>query len=151
MARMHSRHKGKSGSTRPPRTENPEWVEMSSDEIEKKIIELARHGSSTAQIGMVLRDRYGVPSIHLATGKKTNKILHDAEIKTGIPEDIRNLIARAHNLRTHMVENKKDLHSRRGLTLIESKIRRLGKYYSRKGVLPTKWRYKPEEAAILLR
>ncbi|MHA1911074.1 MAG: 30S ribosomal protein S15 [Candidatus Kariarchaeaceae archaeon] len=151
MARMHSRAKGKSGSTRPPRTENPEWVEMSSDEIKKKIVELVRQGSSTARIGMTLRDSYGVPSIRLATGLKINQILLEADIKMGIPEDIRNLIARAHNLRNHLVDNKKDLHSTRGLTYIESKIRRLGKYYSREGVLPPKWRYKPEEAAILLR
>ena len=100
---------------------------------------------------MTLRDQFGVPSVRLATGKKLNQILIDADVKMGIPEDIKNLIARAHNLRNHMVENKKDLHSNRGLTLIESKIRRLGKYYSREGVLPAKWRYKPEEAAILLR
>ena len=35
MARMHARRRGKSGSTRPLVTENPEWVPIGEKEIEE--------------------------------------------------------------------------------------------------------------------
>ncbi|HIQ50834.1 MAG TPA: 30S ribosomal protein S15, partial [Nautiliaceae bacterium] len=44
----------------------------------------------------------------------------------------------------------KDLHSKRGLQLIESKIKRLVKYYKRKKVLPENWKYTPEIAKLLV-
>ncbi|HDI10435.1 MAG TPA: 30S ribosomal protein S15, partial [Euryarchaeota archaeon] len=61
------------------------------------------------------------------------------------------LIKRAVNLREHLDKHPKDLHSRRGLILIESKIRRLVKYYVNKGVLPEGWKYDPEQAKLLVR
>ena len=36
------------------------------------------------------------------------------------PEDLMNLIRRAVNIRDHLEDNPKDLHSKRGLTIIES-------------------------------
>ncbi len=44
MARMHSRKKGKSGSTRPARLEKPVWVELSSEEVENEVVKLAKKG-----------------------------------------------------------------------------------------------------------
>lgn len=62
-----------------------------------------------------------------------------------------NLIKRAVNIRDHLKENPKDLHTKRGLTIIESRIRRLGKYYVNDGELPEGWRYDPQEAALLVK
>ena len=70
MARIYARRKGKSGSKKPFRAESPEWCELSAREVEEKVVELAKQGLSTAQIGMVLRDSYGVPDVKLLTGKK---------------------------------------------------------------------------------
>lgn len=67
-----------------------------------------------------------------------------------VPEDLLNLMRRAVNLRKHLEQHPKDLHSKRGLQLIESKIRRLVKYYKSKGVLPADWRYTPETARLLV-
>ena len=64
---------------------------------------------------------------------------------------ILNLIKRAVNIREHLEENPKDLHSKRGLMIIESKIRRLVKYYTRNNVLPEGWRYDPKTAALLVK
>ena len=61
------------------------------------------------------------------------------------------LIRRVVNIIDHLKENPKDLHGKRGLTIIESKIRRLGKYYLREGQLPEGWRYDPTEAALLVK
>ena len=67
------------------------------------------------------------------------------------PEDLMNLIKRAVNIRDHLAENPKDLHSKRGLTIIESRIRRLASYYVNEGALPEGWRYNPKEAALLVK
>ena len=61
MARIHSRKKGKSGSTRPPRLEKPEWVERSKKEVEDDVVKLAKKGHSKSMIGTILRDSHGVP------------------------------------------------------------------------------------------
>ena len=62
-----------------------------------------------------------------------------------------NLIKRAVNIRDHLKENPKDIHSKRGLTIIESRIRRLGAYYVSEGDLQEGWRYDPTEAALLVK
>ena len=67
------------------------------------------------------------------------------------PEDLMNLIKRAVNIRDHLNENPKDLHSKRGLTIIESRIRKLASYYVSEGALPEGWRYNPKEAALLVK
>ena len=67
-----------------------------------------------------------------------------------IPEDLMSLLKKAVNLHKHIVTNKKDKHSFRGLKNLESKIRRLSKYYIRKGGLPKSWKYSPEEAKFII-
>jgi small subunit ribosomal protein S15 len=67
-----------------------------------------------------------------------------------IPEDLFNLLRQAVNLRNHLEKSKKDYTSKRGLELLESKIRRLSKYYSRNKVLPLDWKYDPEKAKLLI-
>ncbi len=83
--------------------------------------------------------------------KKITAILKRNEQAQEYPEDIMNLIKRAVNIRDHLKENPKDLHTKRGLTIIESRIRRLGKYYVNDGELPEGWRYDPQEAALLVK
>ena len=150
MARMHARRRGTSGSVSPLRTEAPEWSNTDTAEIEKIIIDLRKNGMSSAQIGLVLRDKYCVPSIKLATGKRMEQILADKGLASDIPEDLRNLIVKALGMRKHIAENKKDVHNKRQLHLTEAKVRRLGKYYVRTGKMPKGWAYKPETAEFLL-
>ncbi|MHA2169781.1 MAG: 30S ribosomal protein S15 [Candidatus Kariarchaeaceae archaeon] len=151
MARLHSRAKGKAGSTKPYLTEPPQWVPMAAKDVEKLIVQLYKQGNSQAHIGVILRDQYGIPSINLVTGKKLLTILKENDVAQRYPEDLISLIRRAMNLRNHMSENKKDLISRHGLQRLESKIRRLAKYYRKAGVLPSDWKYLPESASVLLR
>ena len=49
-----------------------------------------------------------------------------------------------------MTKFKKDYTSKRGLELMESKIRRLGKYYSRRNIIEPEWKYNPEKAKIFV-
>ena len=151
MARMHSRRRGKSKSTRPPRAKAPDWCSKSSEEIEDLIISLAREGLGASMIGIRLRDQYGIPLVKLITNKSITQILEERNLKPNLPEDLLNMIKRAVQLRRHMEENRKDLSSKRGLQLLESKIYRLSKYYRNTKVLPKTWKYDWRNAAILIR
>lgn len=150
MARMHSRKKGTSGSTRPARLEKPVWVELSADEVENEVVKLARKGYSQSMIGIKLRDSYGVPLVKVVTGKSIRQILESNDIKSPLPEDLSNLVKKALNLRKHLETNHKDLESTKGLQRIESKIYRLIKYYKKKEVLAADFKYDPEKIRTLV-
>jgi small subunit ribosomal protein S15 len=77
----------------------------------------------------------------VATGKKLTTIMRENDLLPSIPEDLGNLVNKAKKLKKHLLENPKDLHNKRSLQLIESKIRRLVKYYQRKGKIPEKLKY----------
>lgn len=129
----------------------PDWIEYSTEEIEELILKLNKEGNSSSKIGVILRDQYGIPNVKLVTAKKITKILEDRGQKEEYPEDLMNLIRKAVNIRDHLLENPKDLHTKRGLQIIESQIRRLVKYYVKEGVLPEGWRYEPPKAALLVK
>ncbi len=150
MARMHARRRGTSGSVSPFRTEAPEWSNTDVQEIEKIVVDLRKNGMSSAEIGLTLRDKYGVPDVKLATGKRVSAIIREQGLESDIPEDLRNLMVKALGMRKHLSENKKDLHNKRQLQLTESKVRRLVRYYVGSGRLPKGWVYKPDTAEILL-
>jgi small subunit ribosomal protein S15 len=150
MARIHARRKGKSGSTYPvERKQHPEWSSLNPREVESHVLELGKQGKSTSEIGMILRDQYAVPDVKLATGKSILNILEANNIKTEIPEDLRNLIGTALQLRKHLDTHKKDLKNKRNLQLTESKIRRLTAYYHEKNRLPEGWKYSLEQAKLM--
>ncbi len=144
------REKGQSHSTRPVRIGPPKWLRFTPEEIEALIVELARKGYGPSMIGIILRDQYGIPLVKPILGKKITDVLREHGLLPEIPEDLLNLMRRAVNLRRHLEEHPKDFHSKRGLIEIESKIRRLVKYYKRVGVLPKDWEYNPEKARLLI-
>jgi len=148
MARMHARRRGKSGSSRPLVTENPEWVPLSAEEIEERIVKLAKDGANSSRIGMTLRDQYGVPSTKLALGKSISEILAENDLRPKLPDDLASLMRKAVNLNNHLSENHKDIMNKRSIQLIESKIRRLTKYYKNTGILPQDWKYSIKTAEL---
>lgn len=150
MSRMHSKRKGRSSSKRPNISENPAWVPLDAAEIQEKIVQLANEGMAAPMIGLKLRDQFGVPDVVLATGKSVTQILKDKGVKPSLPEDLAALMRRAVELNVHIVENPKDLHNKRGLHLIEARIRRLITYYKRNEVLPEGWTYSLATAEIQL-
>jgi small subunit ribosomal protein S15 len=61
------------------------------------------------------------------------------------------LMMKAINLNLHVQNgNRGDFSNRRGLQLVESKIRRLVKYYKRKEILPADWNYSLKNAELLI-
>ncbi|MGQ9720848.1 MAG: 30S ribosomal protein S15 [Candidatus Jordarchaeum sp.] len=151
MAKMHSRAKGKSGSTRPAVLKPPEWSNQTPEWVTDKIVELAKAGQSPSMIGLVMRDQYGVPLVKAVLGKSISDIIKENGLAPSLPEDLNNLIKKAVSVRKHLEENPKDLHSKRGLQEAEAKIQRLSRYYKKSGVLPADWKYEPDRAAILIR
>ncbi len=147
---MHARKKGKSRSKKVVRLKVPEWMTYSADEVEEVIEKLAKSGNSPSKVGLILRDQYGIPQVSAITGKTVTRILKEKKLAYKIPEDLRNLIQRATNLRRHLKDHGKDKHSGYGLKLIESKIHRLTKYYKAEGRLSESWRYDPEKARLEL-
>lgn len=145
MARMYSRKHGRSRSTKPKVRGKPAWVSYTNKEIEKLVVDLFNKEYSTAEVGMILRDQYGIPSLKDVTGKKILDILKEKNISFETPEDLKNLLDQAEGVKKHLKKNKSDGKSVRSLELIESKIRRLGKYYKRKGRLPLQWSYKSKK------
>ena len=150
MARMHSRKKGRSGSTRPARLEKPVWIELSPEEVENEVVKLARKGHSTSLIGTIMRDSRGVPLVKVVAGKKISQILEENDIKTPLPEELGNLVKKALSIRKHLEENHKDLEAKKGLNRTESKIYRLIKYYKKKKKLAPDFKYDPEKIRTLV-
>ncbi len=149
MARMHSRDKGKAGSTKPIK-KVPSWMRYKGKEIEKLIIKSAKAGHGASSIGMVLRDTYGIHSVKAIAGKKVTKILEENDIKKELPEDLLALIVRLIAIKKHLEKNKQDQTAKRGLLLTDSKIRRLVKYYKKTKKLPVDWKFNAEKARMYI-
>lgn len=150
MARIHKHSKGRSASTKPFRTETPSWQPLKQKDVETQVVGLAKEGKSTAVIGAYMRDQFGVPDVQLATRKSVLEILKENKVDPRLPEEIANLLRRVVNLQAHLAENQKDLANKRALSLVESKIRRLAKYFIREGKLPADWKYSAATAKLLL-
>jgi small subunit ribosomal protein S15 len=150
MARMHARRRGKSRSERPMINENPAWVPLSKEEIENQITKMGKDGVTAARIGLLLRDQHAVPDVKLATGRTVLGILRENNLQPKLPDDLVALMRTAISLQTHLMENKKDLANKRNLQLVESKIRRVVKYYKREELIPADWTYSIANAELLI-
>jgi small subunit ribosomal protein S15 len=145
---MPKQEKGRSHSTRPVSRRPPSWCKYQPEEVEAFIIKLAKEGHSTSKIGTILRDQYAIPLVKPITGKSITDTLEAAGMAPSMPEDLANLIKKAQGLAVHMDKNKKDLHNKRSMQVIEARIHKLSRYYKRMGVLPKNWKYKAKVASI---
>jgi len=142
---MHKAAHGSSGSSKPVEKENPDWVEFEEEEIIEIILELREEGLQPAQIGLRLRDEYGVPSVKQATGKKLTEVLEEEDAAPEIPEDLNNLIEKAESIQDHVDENASDEQAQRQLELTKAKVRKVADYHRENGNIPSDWEYNPEE------
>tara|TARA_B100000959_G_scaffold243918_1_gene267510 strand:+ start:505 stop:951 length:447 start_codon:yes stop_codon:yes gene_type:complete len=147
---MHSKGKGRSGSSRPHSDSPPEWSNSQKEEVEEIISQLSKEGNSSAMIGMILRDKHGVPDARLVTGERISKTISRLNDGSNYPEDLMSLMRRALRLIDHLSQNGKDLHNSRQLELCESKIRRLSKYYKRTKQLDSDWTYKRDQLRLMV-
>jgi small subunit ribosomal protein S15 len=147
---MHSASKGKSGSKKPIKKTVPAWTRYKAKEIEMLVAKMGKDGKTASEIGITLRDTYGIPDVKTVTEKKITAILSEKKLLPEVPEDLRSLIKKAALVRLHLAENKLDRVANRGLQLTEAKIKRLIKYYKNSSKLPATWKYDAEKASRYL-
>ncbi|MCH8329059.1 MAG: 30S ribosomal protein S15 [Nanoarchaeota archaeon] len=151
MARKYSRKHGKSGSKKPLKKSLPVWLRYKPKEVEILIAKLAKEGKNSSEIGIVLRDTYGIPDVRTLCKKKISNILEEKNLAQEIPDDLLALIRRSVAIRKHMETNNKDQTAKRGLTLTESKIKALTIYYKATGKLSSEWKFDPERAGFYMK
>ncbi len=114
------------------------------------IVKNAKKGLTESQIGVLLRDQYGIPQVRFLTGKKIQRILKKQGCAPKIPEDLYHLIKKAVAMRKHLEKNKKDIHSKFKLNLKESRIHRITRYYRKTGKVPATFKYVSDKASALV-
>ena len=150
MARMHTKKHGKSKS-RKPIGENISKPEAEMKETEAAIERYAKQGISPALIGEKLKKEHGIPYPKSYLGKRLVAVLKEKKLAGEIPSDMFNLMKKAVKMHKHLESNKQDVHNATVLNRVESKIKRLSRYYSKTGVLPEGWKYNPKEAELLIK
>ena len=150
MGRMHSKGKGISKRCLPYRKAPPSWVQITAKDLTEQIVKMAKRGQSPSQIGVILRDQYGIPQVKGVTGSKILRILKVAGEAPSLPEDLYHLIKKAVNVRGHLEKFRADRDGKFRLILIESRIHRLARYYRKAKALPPTWRYQSKKAATLI-
>lgn len=145
---MPKKEKGRSHSVRPVSRRPPSWCKYQPEEVEAFIIKLAKEGHSMSSIGTILRDQYAIPLVKPITGKSISETLKASSLNPPMPEDLANLMKKAQGLAVHMDKNKKDLHNKRNMQIIEARIHKLSRYYKRKGVIAKNFKYVAKIASV---
>ncbi len=99
-------------------------------------------------IGTILRDQYAIPLVKPITGKSISDTIKAANLTPAMPEDLANMMKKAQSLAVHMDKNKKDLHNKRNMQIIEAQIHKLSRYYKREGVISKDFKYVAKIASV---
>lgn len=150
MARRYSGAKGKSGSKKPAKRAIPAWLSYKPREVEMLIVKLVKEGKPPSQVGLILRDSYGIPDVRPILKMKITDLLKQKKLVPELPEDLLALIRRDAIIIKHMEHHKQDMTAKRGRQLTESKIKRLVKYYKKIGRISEDWKFDPEKAGMFL-
>jgi small subunit ribosomal protein S15 len=138
---MHTPTHGKSHSTRPTSRNTPVWLAQSQGDVFSLVVQLSKEGLTSSEIGVHLRDEYGIPLVKTVVGKNITEILDENNIKREMPEDLTRLVQKAVGLQKHLRSHNSDHRNVRSLELVEAKIHRLSRYYKRIGKLEKRWKY----------
>ena len=104
----------KGTSEKPEKKEGkPSWIKIKPAELEKIIVGLANVGKSPAQIGLILRDKHGVPGARIF-GKRITQILEEKGIEYKTEKKI--IDGHIGILKKHIGKNKHDYPASRALT-----------------------------------
>lgn len=89
-----------------------DWIKTKPAELEKLILELHKNGNSLAKLGLILRDKHGVPKAKLI-GKRIGRVLSSAGEKVETQLDTLN--KEKTTLEKHISKNKHDYNALRSL------------------------------------
>ncbi len=129
-----------------------EKKELDKKEIYDLIEELTKKGKTTTEIGLILKEKYGVKSVLEATGKKIGKLQKELNLKGDkLPDEMLYLIKKTVKLIKHNENNKKDMSGKLGYQKSVSKIKRLRKHYVKTKKIDSNWRYSDQSAKLLVK
>lgn len=103
----------------------PTWVKMKEPELKKVILELSEK-YAPSQIGIVLRDQYGIPSTKVF-GKKLKAYLKELGIEQN--EDLENADKKVTKLKEHLKGNITDRSAKHKLQHAQSRLNIIKKYF----------------------
>jgi len=103
----------------------PTWVKIKEPELKKIIAELAEK-NSPSQIGLILRDQYGIPTTRVF-GKKLKAYLTELEIN--VNEDLENAEKKVNNLKQHLKNNITDRNGKHKLQKAQSRLNIIRNYF----------------------
>lgn len=146
---MHSRARGKSGSKKPIK-KIPSWAPYKEKEVEKLVVKYAKAGKNTAEIGLLLRDSYGIHNVKALSGKNISAIVRENNLQKKLPEDMLSLIKRMITIKQHLQKNQQDKTALRGYQLTNSKVHRLVKYYKCSGRIAPEWKLDTDKLKMYL-
>ena len=86
-------------------TKKTDWIKIKPAELTKIVTELYKQGESLAKIGLVLRDKYGIPKAKIL-GKRIKEILEEAKVT--IRSESENIQKKIDALNKHIEKNKHD-------------------------------------------
>lgn len=109
--------------------EKPVWLKTSEEEIKKAIAELAGK-YQPAQIGLILRDQYGLPSTRIF-GKKLSVYLKELGIDTKAIE-LQNVEKKVEGMKEHLKKHQLDKKAKHKIQKPQSRVSRMKRYLSRK-------------------
>ncbi len=94
------------------KTEKPSWIKIKAEELEKIILDLAEQGMAPAKMGLILRDKHGIPKTRLL-GKKITQILKDKKIKYIKESGI--IAKKMEKIKVHIAKHKHDYTAKKSL------------------------------------
>lgn len=107
----------------------PPWLKMTEKELIEVVKKLADEGKQSAQIGLILRDTYGVPSTKVY-GKKLNKYLQELGFETDT--ELKNAQKKVERIKEHLKENITDRKAKHKLQKAQTTLNTVKKYFSKK-------------------
>ena len=141
---------GISASSLPYLRRVPKHNTLSPSAVTDLIVKYAKKGFTESQIGVILRDQYGIPQVRFLTGKKIHRILKKKGCAPKFPEDLYHLIKKAVSMRKHLEKSKNDIDCKFRLTLKESRIHRITRYYRKTGKVAPNFKYVSNKASALV-
>ncbi len=103
----------------------PTWVKMKEPELKKLVAELSEK-YAPSQVGIVLRDQYGIPTTKIF-GKKLKAYYKDLGIEYN--EDLINAEKKVDNLKEHLKTNITDRKSKHKLQKAQARLNITKKYF----------------------
>ena len=103
----------------------PSWAKLTEAELKNIIVELSKK-NQPAQIGLILRDQYGIPTTRVVYGKKLSSFLKELNIPASA--DLQNVQKKFERIKEHLQKNKGDKKTKHKMQKAQGRLNKLKKY-----------------------